>query len=133
MTLSRALLSWLVLLAVGFSNGALRQATWARVLPERTANQLSVATAIVFLGIAVWLLTRAWPLASAGRAWAVGALWCALTFLFESALGRATGRSWPAILEDYRLWRGRLWPLVLLFILVAPRLARALRDARARG
>jgi hypothetical protein len=124
-------LAWLVLAAVGFSNGALRQVSFARVLPARTANQLSVVTAIVFLGIAVWLLTRAWPLASAAQAWRVGALWLVLSFLFETGMGVAARRPWTEIFGDYRIWEGRLWPVVLLFLLVAPRLALAL--LRSRG
>lgn len=130
MTPLRAILAWLVLAVVGFSNGALRQTTFARVLPEHTANQLSVATAIVLLGATTWLLTRAWPLASAAQAWRVGALWLALAFLFETGMGVAARRPWSDIFQDYRVWEGRLWPLVLLFLLVAPRLALWVQSSR---
>lgn len=133
MTTSRLLLSWLVLLAVGFSNGVARQAGYARFFTDRTAHQISTATAIVALGLAIFLLTRAWPLASPGHAWRVGAAWGALTFLFETGMGVAAGHPWSRIFGDYAVWEGRLWPLVLAFILVAPRLALAAHSAGTRA
>jgi hypothetical protein len=128
MTPARMLLAWLVLLAIGFTNGVVRQLGWARLLPERTANQVAVGTGIAALGVAIWALTRAWPLASPAQAWRAGALWCGLTFLFETGMGIAAGHPWSRIFADYRIWEGRLWPLVLLFVLVAPRLALALHS-----
>lgn len=133
MTPSRMLLSWLVLLVIGFSNGVVRQLCWTRLLPERTANQLAVGIGIVAMGVAIGFLTRAWPLASAGQAWRVGALWLVLTFAFETGMGLVAGHPWSRIFGDYAIWEGRLWPLVLLFILVAPRLAFALQSAGTRA
>lgn len=132
-TWTRALLAWLVLLAVGFANGTLRQLGYGRLLPDAAARQLSTAAAIVLLGAAVWLLTRAWPLRSAGQAWRVGAVWVVLTFLFETGLGVAEGQPWSEILGAYALWRGQLWALVPAFLLVAPRLALAGHSAASRA
>lgn len=133
MTPPRMLLSWLVLLVVGFSNGVVRQLGLTRILSERTANQVAVGTAIGAMAVAIWLLTRSWPLASPGQAWRVGALWCALTVAFETGMGLVAGHPWSRILGDYAIWEGRLWPLVLLFVLVAPRLALALQSAGTRA
>lgn len=133
MTSSRMLLSWLVLLVVGFSNGVVRQAGYARFFTDRAAHQLSCATAILALGIAVLLLTRAWPLASPAQAWRTGAIWCGLTFLFETGMGVVAGHPWSRIFGDYAVWEGRLWPLVLAFVLVSPRLALAVHSAGTRA
>ena len=132
MTPARALLSWLVLLAVGFTNGVVRQVGYARWTSEEAAHQLSSVTAIAAIGAAVWFLTGAWPLSSAGQAWRVGAAWLVLTVLFETAMGAAAGHPWPVILGDYAIWRGRLWPLILAAVLLAPRIALAMRSAGAR-
>jgi hypothetical protein len=131
-TPARVLLAWLVLLAVGFSNGVLRQAGYARFFSDPTAHQLSAATFVVLEGVAIWLLTRRWPLASAAQAWRVGAAWLVLTFLFETGMGVAQGLPWSRIFGDYALWEGRLWPLLLAFILVAPRLAWAAHAGATR-
>lgn len=133
MTPVRALLGWLVLLVVGFSNGTLRQLGYARFFTDRTAHQISCATGIAAFGVAVFFLVRAWPLSSPGQAWRVGALWFALTFLFETGMGVVAGHPWSRIFGDYAVWEGRLWPLVLLFVLVAPRLALALHSAGTRA
>jgi hypothetical protein len=134
MTPTRILLAWLVLLVVGFTNGAVRQYGYARFLSEDAAHQLSALPAVVAIGVAVLLLTRAWPLTSPAQAWRVGAAWLLLTVLFETAMGIVAGHPWSRILGDYAIWEGRLWPLVLAFILVAPRLALAVHaDARTES
>lgn len=130
MTTTRTLLGWLVLLVIGFSNGVLRQLGYARFFSDLTAHQISAATFVVLQAIAIYLLTRRWPLASPAQAWRVGALWLVLTFLFETGMGVAAGHPWSEIFADYALWEGKLWPLLLLFILVAPRLAFALHARR---
>lgn len=133
MTLTRTLLAWLVLLVVGFSNGTLRQLGYARFFSDRTAHQISVATAIVAIGFVVFLITRAWRLNSPRQAWCTGAVWLALTFVFETGMGLVTGETWSRIFGAYALWEGELWPLLLAFILVSPRLALAVHIGRARA
>jgi hypothetical protein len=68
MTRTRTFLAWLILLVVGFSNGALRQLGYARFFSDRAAHQVSVTTAIVAIGFAVFLITRAWRLSSPRQA-----------------------------------------------------------------
>jgi hypothetical protein len=49
----------------------------------------------------------------------------AFEFLFGHYLGGAT---WESLLADYDLRQGRLWPLVLVTVLVAPWLASLVRS-----
>jgi hypothetical protein len=79
--------------------------------------------------VTIWFLLRRWPATSARAAWATGAQWAVLTILFETAMGRAAGRSWGEVLGQYALWRGSLWPLLLLWILVAPAALSSLQRA----
>lgn len=129
MTAARALLSWLALLAVAFSNGALRELTVRRWLAEPVANRVSVGWGCTFLGVAIWILTRRWPLGSYRQAFRLGALWTALTLAFEFGMGLVQGASWERMLHEYEIWNGRLWPLVVVFVLLAPALALALELA----
>jgi hypothetical protein len=133
MTPTRTLLAWLVLLVIGFTNGVLRQVGYARFFSDQTAHHISALTAVAAIGVAVLLLTRAWPLSSAAQAWRVGAAWLVLTFLFETGMGVAAGHPWPEIFGDYAIWEGKLWPLLLAFIFAAPRLALAVHSARGRA
>jgi hypothetical protein len=57
-------------------------------------------------------------------------LWAALTVVFEAAMMLAGGRPWSDVTEQYALWHGSLWPLLVLWIAVAP--AALSPDARAR-
>ena len=133
MTPLRIVLGWLVLLVVAVANGALRQGGYGRLVSDRAAHQISSVTAVVAIGAAVYLLTRAWPLASAGQAWRVGAAWVVLTLLFETGMGVAAGQPWSSILGAYAVWNGELWALVVAFILVSPRLALAVHSAATRA
>jgi hypothetical protein len=132
MTPVRAVLSWLVLLAVAFVNGAIRQLAYPSTLGDFAARQVSAGVGAVLFGIAIWLLLGPWPIRSARQAWATGALWAALTVLFEAALVRGEG-SWDEVLAQYALWRGSLWPLVVLWVLVAPRVLSATRRGASPG
>ncbi len=130
MTPLRAVLSWLVLLAVAFLNGAVRQLAYPPALGDFAARQVSTGVGAVALGIAIWLVLRRWPPARAPQAWATGALWAALTVAFELALVRGGGRPWSEVLAQYQLWKGSLWPLLVLWLLVAPAALSALQRSR---
>lgn len=110
--------------AIGVANGAVREVTYGRALPERAANQLSVLTgSLAFLGYFDFLQRRR-PLRSRRQAMAVGGAWLALTLCFEFGLGRARGKEWEELLAEYDLRRGRLWPLVLVTVAAGPELTR---------
>jgi proline iminopeptidase len=134
MTAARAILGWLVLLAVAFLNGTVRQLAFPSWLGDFEARQVAVGTGAVALGLAMWALLRRWPPRDAVQAWGVGALWAALTLVFEAAMTRATGHPWAEVAEQYAIWKGSLWALLLLWILVAPAaISRLQRSAVAVG
>jgi hypothetical protein len=62
----------------------------------------------------------------------IGAFWLLLTLPFELVFGHwVAGRSWSRLLENYDLFHGRLFILVLVVVLLAPRLAGLLHTWRA--
>jgi hypothetical protein len=63
----------------------------------------------------------------AWKAWATGAFWASLTVVFEVALVRGSGRPWQDVVDQYALWKGSLWPLLVLWVLVAPAAISALQ------
>jgi hypothetical protein len=127
MTPLRAVLSWLLLLAVAFLNGAVRQFAYPSTLGDFAARQVAAGVGAVVLGVAIWFILRRWPLARAPLAWATGALWAVLTVAFEVALVRGNGRPWGDVVAQYALWRGSLWPLLVLWVLAAPAALSALQ------
>lgn len=114
-----------MLLVLAMGNGVLRQATYGKVLDERTAHQVSTLVAIAVVGLAVWAWSRRRPFVSAAQAWAVGAAWSLATVVFEFGFGHwVIGHPWTRLLADYDLSAGRVWPVFLIWLTVLPSLVR---------
>ena len=125
MTLAKALIAWLLLFAIAFTNGAFRELWYARFMREQRANQVSCGIGIVLFSVAIWALSRRWPFRSRAHAWQTGCLWLCLTVGWEFVFGHfARGIAWQRLLHEYAIWDGRLWVLVLLSVLVSPVLFR---------
>lgn len=117
----RYLTAWFVMLVVAVINGGLRDLTYGRHVSGLLANQLSCVSGIILLGIVMYLYVRRWPPASAREAWYIGLFWMALTVAFEFLFFHYVGgRSWAVLLESYDMASGQLWPLILLWVAVAP-------------
>ncbi len=112
--------AWLVLLVIMFTNGIVRVAVLQPRLGEdvarRTASLIGVGLVAAFSGAYVRLSGLRAPRALL----LVGVVWLAFTLAFEFGFGRASGKSWSALLADYDLLHGRLWPLVLAATLLSP-------------
>jgi hypothetical protein len=81
-----------------------------------------------------WLFVRASASATPTQLRRVGAAWLCATVAFEFLFGRfVSGLGWPALLADYDVSRGRLWPVVLLSVFLGPWLFRIERRNRSRS
>ncbi len=117
----RYTLACIFLLVVAIINAGIREAGYKRFLGELAAHQLSSATAIILFGLCVWLLTLRWKLQSSAQALAVGLIWLVLTVAFEFCFGHFLMKHpWSRLLHDYNILEGRVWILVLVWILLAP-------------
>jgi hypothetical protein len=126
--MARYLAAWFAMLLVSVLNGALRDFTYGRHMPELLAHQLSTLIGIVLLGAVIRRYMRRWPFASARQALFVGLFWMALTVAFEFLFFHYVGGlSWAVLLANYDLSAGRLWPLILLWVAFAPYLFYRLR------
>ena len=130
MTPFRALLAWISLLAVAFLNGALRQFAYPSTLGDFASRQVAAGIGAVAFGFVIWFILRRWPILRAWQAWATGAFWAGLTVAFEVALVRGSGRPWQDVVEQYALWKGSLWPLLVLWVLLAPATISSLQRSR---
>lgn len=118
---TRGFAVWWVLLVAAFANGVAREA-W---LVPATGNGWGHAISSLMLCAAILLL--AWLTVpwihpdTAGNAVRIGAMWLALTLLFEFGAGHYLFRTpWHALLADYNLFAGRIWILVLITTACAP-------------
>jgi len=122
----KALRLWLAMLCLAVACGAFRELA----LTPRLGDTLARAVCSVFLCLAfLWILRRfvaANGIHSTGQLVCLGLCWALLTLAFEFGLGLARGLPLEALLADYDVTRGRLWPLVPLTLLCGPFIARRL-------
>lgn len=113
--------AWLGLAVLAVANGVLREMTYGPRLGDRRAHQLSSVLLIILIGLYTYGLGLIRPPASGGQALAVGTIWLGLTVVFEFGFGRLVRKlTWQKLLADYNLAAGRVWALVLVWVLVAP-------------
>jgi hypothetical protein len=126
---ARAIAAWLVLLVLMFANGAARVVVLQPRLGEDGARQVASLTGLGVVLLLSWAFVRSSRRATPSELRRVGAAWLALTIAFELLFGRfVSGMSWSALLADYDVRRGRLWPLILVGVLLGPSLWGALRS-----
>ncbi len=129
-SLIRYVIAWVPMLLIAIANGALRQFTYGKAMPEVRAHQLSTLTGSVLIGLFIYTIIRIWPPSSARKAFAVGLIWSSMTVIFEFAFGRwGMHRPWGQLLGDYNLAAGRVWVLFLAWLTFAPYIFFRLRNA----
>jgi hypothetical protein len=124
MTITRVLVTWLILAALMTANGAFRELVLKSALEVGVAELISALLGItLILGVTFisFRSPRDYPLPSLAL---MSLLLVGLTVAFEFGLGRVEGRSWSEMLANYRFWEGRYWPLVLVTLAVSPFLGR---------
>jgi hypothetical protein len=122
----RWIVAWVGASVLGIVNGAIRELAYKDRVGDSKANRISAATLIAMLALYFRALQRRWPLATRQDAMSIGAIWVALTVLFEFGFGYyVDGDSWEELLENYDVTEGNLWVLVLLWIAAGPAVVRA--------
>jgi len=121
--IKKYLLAWIPMIFLAILNGGLRDFTYAQMVSQAHAHQISTVTLISVFTIYVWFLGRIWPLASLRQAALVGTVWLTLTVAFEFAIGLfISGLSWEEMFRAYDLSSGNLWILVPLAVALLPSL-----------
>lgn len=115
------LIAWFVMLLVSVFNGTLRDFTYGKYMDELSAHQLSTVSSVLLLGIVMRIFIKRFPPTSDRHALAIGFFWMSLTIAFEFIFFHYIGgHSWSALLANYNLLNGRAWPVVLMWVAIAP-------------
>ena len=124
----RTLAVWLLLMVLAIANGVFRNSIVTPKLGEQAGHVVSTIILCLII-LLVTFLTIRWIGPSTNRsALLIGVFWVFLTVCFEFVAGHyAFGHSWEKLLADYDVSRGRVWLLVPITTLVAPRVAVVLR------
>ena len=127
--MSRALVVWLLMMAVETIHGLLRNRFLVPVIGDVGSGQIGVLIgSALILGVAI--LTIGWIHPNSERSLlAIGAMWLVLTLTFEFGLGLALGRSWNAMLADYDLSRGGLLSIGMVILALSPWIAARIQQA----
>ena len=129
MMIGRAVLVWLLMMAIETIHGVLRNLFLAPLVGDLRARQIGVFIgAALILSIAVLLIGWIRP-NSVRSLLGIGAMWLPLTLAFEFGLGRALGRPWDAMLADYDLTRGGLLSIGTVLLALSPWIAARIRQS----
>jgi hypothetical protein len=124
----RAVGLWLLLMVAETLHGLWRVKVLAVWIGDEFASDVAVFTGSLIILLITFACIDWIPARDMRTLLLVGCTWVVLTIGYELALGRlAFDRSWSEIASDFDLFRGRLLPLGLLFLLFAPLLAAWLR------
>lgn len=125
------LVAWAGFAGLATLNGMAR-GLYAGRLGDARAHRVSTGTLLAALVPYALAVERRHPVPTPAAAAGIGATWAGLTAAFELGFGHYVARQpWSALLADYDLRRGRLWPLVLVATAAAPAAAREVRLRRA--
>ena len=124
----RSVAVWILLMVLESLHGTFRTLVLAPRIGDFPARRLSVltGTALIFL---MTMLTFRWLGVHSTRVLlCIGALWVALTVLFEISLGRLVFHfDWARVAADYDLSRGGLMGFGLVAMLFMPLLVASIR------
>ena len=124
----RATAVWLALAALAILNGLFRSLVMTPWIGDPAGHLISTALLCVAIFVVTWC-TISWIGPSTRRgALLIGVLWVGMTIAFEFVAGHYLfGNSWEKLFTDYNVARGRVWSLVLVATLLAPRLVSGMR------
>jgi hypothetical protein len=116
-------------MVIAVANGIARNSWYGGSLSELRAHQVSSLTLIVLVGLSTWALYELRLFRSSGEARATGSIWLVLTVAFEFLFGHYVMKNpWSTLLHDYNILAGRIWLLVLAWIMIVPYIVYRLRS-----
>lgn len=117
----KAVVIWFVLMVGAIANGTLRVKFIVPGTGEAVGHVISTVLLCGIILLITWLAIGWIAPSSAEQAIAIGGCWLLMTLVFEFGVGYFVGRhTWPEMLAEYNVLKGRVWVLVLITTLLAP-------------
>ena len=118
--IGRVLGVWVLVAVLMIANGIFRETVLVRVGSRAIADVASAALGIAIVLGATRPFLHSRQSTTAGLLW-ISAMWLVMTIAFEFGFGHYVDhKSWSALVENYAIWRGRLWPVVLATFVATP-------------
>jgi hypothetical protein len=129
MTFLRSVVVWLVFILAESLNGTIRIVWLMPGLGEAQAERISFITGSILVMAIATCFIRWLQATQTAQLLYIGLLWMALTLAFEIALGRfILGYSWLKIAANFNLLNGKLMPIGLGVLTLAPLIAVRIRN-----
>ncbi|MBD3180354.1 MAG: hypothetical protein GF417_12690 [Candidatus Latescibacteria bacterium] len=123
------LAGWIPMVPIAILNAAIREKFLAGQLSELASHQVSTVTAVILLGLYIFLLTGRVRIESGRMALRIGLIWLGLTLSFEFLFGHyIMGNPWNRLLHDYNITAGRVWLFIPAWTALAPYIFYRLRE-----
>jgi hypothetical protein len=117
----KIILMWFLFIPIPIINGFLRESWYKKKVGELGANIVGFfVLSSIFLVYTYLFFKNQISNFHNNEIFLIGSLWLVMTLIFEFGIGLITGRSWKYMLADYNVLKGRLWPLNLIIIFLAP-------------
>lgn len=114
-------LLWFPMMVIAVINGAIREAVYKKQLGDLGAHQISTITGIILFAIYSWIIFSYWKIESSTQAILIGLMWLLMTLAFEFLAGHYLFKnSWEKILNDYNIFKGRVWILIPIWVTILP-------------
>ncbi|MFO7975479.1 MAG: hypothetical protein R6V12_12685 [Candidatus Hydrogenedentota bacterium] len=112
---------WVILLVLAILNAGVREKVYQPRVGEQPGHVISTLLFVALIWTVVYVfLALVKEVPSTRQLWVIGAAWTAATVAFEFLFGHyVAGHSWGRLFRDYNIFKGRVWMLVLLSLLVA--------------
>ncbi len=124
----KALIIWLLFTPIAILNGIIRNLVYQHYVGELTAHQISTLTgSVAFFLLCYLILNNTVKDLSSLTLIKIGTLWVLMTIIFEFGFGHIIdGASWIRLLNDYNIFKGRIWLLFLITMFLTPLLVKNL-------
>ena len=119
---------WFLLLIIAIANAAGREKIINPRCSEHAGHVISSFTLSAFIFLLCLALIHVIGLSSARQYLILGGCWVVMTVAFEFLFGHFfMGHPWSRLFNDYNIFAGRVWLLVLVSTLFSPYLAARIR------
>ncbi|HEU0072420.1 MAG TPA: hypothetical protein VFS30_00275 [Dehalococcoidia bacterium] len=123
MLLLYGLVAWFLFMITAVINGMFGVSRLQLAMSDYRAHVVSTLLLCLALLVEISVFLELVGDYSQGWLIALGVMWTLMTLVFEFGFGRLMGQSWATLLENYDVLHGRIWPLVLIVVLLTPVLA----------
>jgi hypothetical protein len=117
----RGLVAWVAMAMAMTANGIVRETVIKRFVRRGAADAISAASGIALMQLIARQTLRGTSTPSRNDVKLLAATWLCMTVTFEFVVGRTVDRkSWAELIDNYNVFEGKLWPVVLASLFAAP-------------